>query len=98
MARVLVIQGFRDNRLAVCPTCSGVESRPDVADIRTRERCSAPEHRLESLAPTQTGARLAQQMINEQTFSPDPIAGLRAGAGSARGMTGQETADRDWRS
>jgi hypothetical protein len=37
-------------------------------------------------------------MINEQTFSPDPIAGLRAGAGSARGMTVQETADRDSRS
>jgi hypothetical protein len=30
---------------------------------------------------------LAQQMINEQTFSPDSIAGLKTGAGSARGMT-----------
>jgi uncharacterized YccA/Bax inhibitor family protein len=26
-------------------------------------------------------------MINEQTFSPDSIAGMRAGAGSARGMS-----------
>jgi hypothetical protein len=26
-------------------------------------------------------------MINEQTFSPDSIAGMRAGAGSARSMT-----------
>jgi uncharacterized YccA/Bax inhibitor family protein len=30
---------------------------------------------------------LAQQMINEQTFSPDSIARLKAGAGSTRGMT-----------
>jgi len=30
---------------------------------------------------------LAQQMINEQTFSPESIEGLKTGAGSARGMT-----------
>lgn len=30
---------------------------------------------------------MAQQMINEQTFSPDSIARLKASAGSARGMT-----------
>ncbi len=33
------------------------------------------------------GKPLAQQMINEQTFSPDSIAGLKAGAGSGRAMT-----------
>ena len=30
---------------------------------------------------------MAQQMINDQTFSPDSIARLKAGAGSTRGMT-----------
>ena len=30
---------------------------------------------------------MAQQMINEQTFSPDSIARLKTGAGSTRGMT-----------
>ena len=30
---------------------------------------------------------MAHQMINEQTFSPDSIAGLKTGAGSERAMT-----------